>query len=301
MVTRLFQEPLSSNGFILEDTPERLGRLSPSDPSTPIELLREQYNSQGYLWLKGILDREEVLAYRKLYFSAFQGTGLLKNGTVPQDGIYSGGPYDQVAAHNMVFNAVKWPEFENLCKSTPIVKFYQTFFGGSVHLHKRKLIRYNKPFDPSATGGHYDLIYLRAGTDRFCTSWIPLGDTPVEMGGLIYLEGSDKLGREFETQFSEKNKDLPPEERINPYNKNMKEGWLSNDLPALAQRIKGRWLIANYEAGDMVVHSPYMIHASTINQDRKNRMRLSTDIRYQRLDDKIDQRWTIDWSPDDKL
>jgi len=44
-----------------------------------------------------------------------------------------------------------------------------------------------------------------------------------------------------------------------------------------------------------------MIHAATQNHDPLNRTRLSTDIRYQRVDDAIDQRWAKDWVPDDNL
>ncbi|MDB5079146.1 MAG: Phytanoyl-CoA dioxygenase [Chloroflexi bacterium] len=301
MTMRLLQGPLSSNGFTLEDSPDRLGWLVPSDPTGSIEVLWEQYKSQGYLWLKGLLDREAVLAFRRFYFTAFQSTGLLKPGTDPVEGIYSNGEVDQIAAHKIAVEAVRWPEFEQFCLSEPIVKFYEAFFGGDIYLHKRKIIRHTKPADPNCTGGHYDLIYLRAGTDRLCSSWIPLGDTPVEMGGLIYLEGSDALGRKLEAEFSAKNGNLSPEERISAYNQNMKTGWISEDLPSLAHMVNGRWLMADYEAGDMVIHSPYTIHASTVNHDPRNRLRLSTDIRFQRLDDKIDPRWINDWSPDDKL
>ena len=51
----------------------------------------------------------------------------------------------------------------------------------------------------------------------------------------------------------------------------------------------------------MVVHSPYMVHASTMNTDPQGRMRLSTDIRYQRVDEAIDERWQQHWRPDDGL
>jgi ectoine hydroxylase-related dioxygenase (phytanoyl-CoA dioxygenase family) len=69
----------------------------------------------------------------------------------------------------------------------------------------------------------------------------------------------------------------------------------------MAERFDTRWLAADYEAGDVVLHSPYMIHASTTNQDHSRRLRLSTDIRYQNVDDEIDVRWNNHWSLGDML
>ena len=108
--------------------------------------------------------------------------------------------------------------------------------------------------------------------------------------------------RVMEADFSRKNAGLSPEERISAYNKNMSaEGWVTKDLPSLADKLNTRWLVADYEAGDMVVHSAYMIHAATVNNDPRHRIRLSTDIRYQRMEDSIDPRWGSHWSPDDGL
>ncbi|HCF85170.1 MAG TPA: dehydrogenase, partial [Ktedonobacter sp.] len=110
------------------------------------------------------------------------------------------------------------------------------------------------------------------------------------------------VGRQMEAEFSVKNANLPPEERINAYNRNMREGgWISTNLVEMADRFKSRWLIADYDAGDLVIHSPYMIHAATQNHDPMNRIRLSTDIRYQRTDDSIDRRWAKNWVPGDNL
>lgn len=301
--TRTIPGPLMSNGHELEMTPERLGWLVPTDPVLPLSHIKEIYHKQGYVWLKGFFERHEILAFRRHFFAAFAGTGLLAPGSDPVEGLYGGGEGEQRELINKIFwEIVRSPAYEAFCTMPRLWKFYEALLQDEPYLHKRKIIRYNHPGGRNCTGGHYDLIYLRAGTDRLYSSWIPIGDVPIEMGGLIYLEGSDALGRKMEAEFSARNADLPPEERISAYNKNMRNGgWISTDLADMARRFNSRWLMADYEAGDMVIHSPYMVHAATVNNDPHGRIRLSTDIRYQAKSDDIDQRWTNDWAPDDHL
>lgn len=276
---RSLQKPLISNGCPLSMTQRRLGWLEPTNADLSMEHLRETYQQQGYLWLKGFFKRDIVLHFRDYFFEIINSRG-------PQ----------------AFFEIISSREYEEFCTMPRLWSFYQDFLLGEPYLHKRKLIRFNHPGEDHCTGGHYDLIYLRAGTDRLCTSWIPLGDIPVEMGGLIYLEQSDAVGRKLEAEFRVKNADLPPDEFISAYNRNMRaNGWVSTDLMEMAERFESRWLIADYEAGDMVVHSPYMIHAATQNNDPLQRIRLSTDIRFQRLNDEIDPRWAKDWSLGDDL
>lgn len=295
--------PLVSNGFTLESTPDRLGWLTPTDPTQPMEDLRGQYREQGYLWLKGVLPRDEVLAFRRRYFSRLAETGIVDVSRDPVEGLYSGTEAeDREGGRKARMEIVRWAYYEAFCLSKEIVRFYEAFLEGDLYLHKRKILRHVLPGSPNSTGAHYDLVYLRGGTDRICTSWIPIGDIPVEMGGLVYLEGSDSVGRALEAEVSAGNAHLSPEERVKAYNDNMTAGgWISKDLPALADKFGSRWLMADYEAGDMVVHSPYMIHAATDNRDAGRRMRLSTDIRYQLIRDEIDVRWSNHWSFDDML
>ncbi len=294
---------LSSNGFALDMSPERLGWLTPSDPHDTIAQLRDQFQAQGYLWLKSLLPRAKVLEMRRRYFAAMQETGLLKPGTDPIDGIYSGDETPKQGHINKIMaEIVRRADYEAFCFSDEVWRFFESLLAGAVYLHKRKLVRHVVPYATAATGAHYDLTYLRGGTDTVCTAWIPIGDTPVELGGLVYLEGSDKFGREQEAEFSRKNADLSPEDRISAYNKNMTTtGWLTKDLPMLANRLNSRWLVADYEAGDMMIHSAYMIHAATTNLSDSGVIRLSTDIRYQRIRDEIDARWNEHWSLDDML
>jgi len=292
---------LESNGLSLVMTPDRLGWLRPSDPAEALGVLRERYRADGYLWLKGLLPRAEVLDFRRRYFAAMASAGLIRPGTDPVDGVYSGGGERGPEIGRLMLEIVRWARYEGFCMSPAIVDFYETFFGAPAFLHKRKLIRHSRPGDVHCTGAHYDLVYLRGGTDRLCTSWIPLGDTPVELGGLVYLEGADAWGRGLEADYAARARALPPEERVKAYNQHMASGWLTKDLATLAAEMGGRWLAADYETGDMVVHSPYMVHASTRNVDPEGRIRLSTDIRYQSVRDDIDARWQNHWSADDGL
>lgn len=292
---------LTSNGYTLSSEQARLGYLEPTEADLPIARLRARYYEHGYLWLKGFFDREVVMDFRTHFFRAFAATGLLAKDSDPAEARY-GGQETQSTSQKILMQVVRSAAFESFCLQPRLWQFYDAFLEGPSYLHKRKIIRYTAPNKGFTTPAHYDLIYLRGGTDSVCTSWIPIGDTPVVMGGLMYLEGSDALGRQMEREFAAKNAELSAEERISAYNRNMAEGgWIGKDLPAMAERFDSRWLIADYEAGDMVVHSAYMIHAASDNVDPKGRIRLSTDIRYQNVESEIDARWNNHWSLDDML
>ena len=80
-----------------------------------------------------------------------------------------------------------------------------------------------------------------------------------------------------------------------------REHVLARALKPLADEYDTRWLIGDFAAGDMLVHSAHIIHASLDNVDPCGRLRLSTDIRYQRRDQPIDWRWQENWHDQDGL
>ena len=293
---------LIANGKVLSTAQNRLGYLTPTDPSVGLETVRALFAEQGYVWLKGLLPRNGVIDFRGFVFSHLAETGLLKPGLEPSLGIASAGGFDRQLADRRIMSLVRSAAYEGFCAQPPLSRFMDKFLGGLSYLHKRKIMRFTQPGSPVVTPAHYDLVYLRGGTSRIVTAWIPLGDTSVDMGGLVYLQGSHAIGVGMEAQFNRDNAGLDAQERISAYNRNMTEGgWVSKDLPEMAERFDARWLIADFEAGDVVLHSPYMIHASTTNQSTDGRIRLSTDIRFQNVDDEIDARWSHHWSLDDML
>ncbi|MDZ7991455.1 MAG: phytanoyl-CoA dioxygenase family protein [Nostoc sp. EfeVER01] len=294
---------LMSNGFPLSMDTNRLGWLNSSDITSSIATLKQQYQEQGYLWLKGLLDTKKVMEFRYLFLTKCKRLGLLKEGSLTEDGIFCVRKIKPGIMNKIRCEMITSKEYEFLFNSKEILNFFQFFLNGSVCSLERKIIRCKIPGDYSSdTGSHYDLTYLRCGTNDVYTCWIPLGDIPVEMGGLIYLENSWKLGQQIEQKFDSDISNLSCQEAHAIRSQGMgRRGWITKDLAALSDLLNSRWLVAEYKAGDVVVHSPYIIHASSTNQDLQKRIRLSTDIRYQRVDYKIDQRWRKAWQPDDNL
>ena len=133
----------------------------------------------------------------------------------------------------------------------------------------------------------------------------------------MYLEHSDDIGREMEADFMARAADFTPEERINGFNKNMaRDGQLSHNVKDMSDSLfagtfegtkvtkgqKRRWLIGNFEAGDVVFHNPYLIHGAVKNEDPQGRIRLSTDLRFYEEGASLDKRWMQQvWRSDDGL
>jgi ectoine hydroxylase-related dioxygenase (phytanoyl-CoA dioxygenase family) len=149
----------------------------------------------------------------------------------------------------------------------------------------RRILRHFHRASRKASRAHVDFDYMDQGSDRLVTAWIPLGDCPVECGGLIYLEGSHRIPR----------REL---DRLRPYtDRPGDQRPISNDLARTARALGGRWLWTDYSAGDVVLHSPHTVHASL--DDVSDVMRLSADVRFRRRDATPDERWNDHWSADD--
>ncbi|WP_043350464.1 phytanoyl-CoA dioxygenase family protein [Beutenbergia cavernae] len=282
---------LTSNGYVLDESPTRLGRLAPVPAAdrSDRDALWNRLRRDGYLYLPGFLDPATVLDFRRFYFSRLDGTGLVRTGTDPLWGIAGDGEPDRAKLRHALFSdLVPSDEYAAFCTQPAIRDWFAWFLADDVHLHRRKILRHTRPGEAgigTATQAHYDLVYLREGTDRVLSIWIPLGDTPERLGGLTYLEGSHHVTLAEEREGRLKR----PAASI------------TADLPSLADAHDTRWLTTDYRAGDVVVHSAYIVHAALDNVDDAGHMRLSTDIRYQAASDPIDWRWQNHWHADDGL
>jgi len=161
-------------------------------------------------------------------------------------------------------------------------------------LLERSLFRPNIP-GGETTQVHYDQSFLRAGPPTALTAWVPLGDVAINGGGLLYLDNSVPLGMELEKGFADAAKDSTEEERLSAFNAAMMEtGMLEKDSGKFSTLWGRKWLAGDYEAGDVVLHHPFNIHRSAVNETEI--IRLATDLRFVETGKPLDQRWMKVWA-----
>ncbi|QDP95771.1 phytanoyl-CoA dioxygenase family protein [Microlunatus elymi] len=275
---------LTSNGYVLSQRPERFGSLQPVPDGERADrsALWQRLDDDGYLYLPGFLDRQVVEDFRRYYFDRLAPAGLTETGGSKDD-------LDQSTLRRVLFREiVPGRAYDDFCRQPKIVDFFGWLLADDVHLHRRKILRHTRPGDTGigqATQAHYDLLYLREGTAQVLTIWIPVGDCPVERGSLIYLEGSHRW--------------VQAEEAAGRLQRPAAS--ITADLPGLADDHDARWLATDFRCGDVMVHTSQIVHAALDNVDPDRVTRLSTDIRYQRVSDRIDARWQHDWHDRDGL
>jgi ectoine hydroxylase-related dioxygenase (phytanoyl-CoA dioxygenase family) len=140
---------------------------------------------------------------------------------------------------------------------------------------------------------HCDLVYMGRGTHNLYTTWVPLGDVDLRMGGLLVLEGSHRKGEQLKSYLARDVDDYcTNRDDAADYASGKKwwDGTLSKNAVALQESLGGRWLTAEqFSMGGAVVFNMTLVHGSLDNQT--DRFRLSTDTRYQLSADPVDERW----------
>ncbi|KAL4795788.1 hypothetical protein BDV19DRAFT_388813 [Aspergillus venezuelensis] len=292
---------------------ENVKKLPAFTLDTPIKELKKRYVEDGVLWIKGLVDRDIVNECRKNYLTSMnRGTEMLKPDTNPVDGIFSGNDwrnYVLPGGTRLAMGLEDEGPFVANAVDSHVAPFYLQFkdqiaerieefvkslcdFDESWCL-PRSLLRCAVP-GAESTPVHYDQIFLRAGPPTSITAWVPIGDIDLDGGGLIYLGGSQAIGKKYEEDFSRVNETLSDAEKISAVNRNMnKGGWLDRDSPKFGKHWGRDWLVGAYEAGDVVLHNPFMIHAGAMNESKTGRIRVSTDLRFVDRSKPFDERWTI--------
>lgn len=232
-----------------------------NDALADAEELRRRLNTDGYLFFRRLQDPDKLLALRRDITGVLMQGGWLQPGTDPMAGIARPGAqctegdleytevYHQVYRLESFHRSGHWPEVLNL-----IAKLA----GEPVLPHPQKIARLWFPkYTEHTTPTHQDFVHFQGSYDTY-TCWAPVGDCPIELGGLAVLAGSHRLRAIRDHHFS------------------LGAGGLAVD----EARLEGRWLSTDYQIGDSLVFNSLMVHQALPNLS-EDRLRISLDNRYQ--------------------
>ncbi len=279
-----------SQGLELDMRPSCFGELECSSSLLgDAEQLRDRMRDNGYLFLRGFLDRNDVLDARREVVDRLAAAGLLEPGSDPLRAVARKGLqihfHPEMAENNL--------PLQRLIYSGRIMDFYRVLFGEDIRHFDFTWLRAVGP--GHGTNPHCDMVYMGRGTrDRLYTAWVPLGDVPMELGGLMILEGSHRqqerlrayLERDVDTYCTNGRHS----DDIESGRKNWEwSGSLSNNPVSLREKLGGRWLTTNFQMGDLLTFPMHTVHGSLDNPS--DLIRLSSDSRYQPASEPADERW----------
>jgi len=243
--------------------------------------LRARMAEDGYLLVRGLYRREQVMAARLALFTEFAKQDLFD----PAAPLLEGRVNRQRTGHAGAFlgghEATALPAFRQVIEGAEIMGFFQRFLGQPALTFDYKWMRLVGPGD--ATGAHMDNVYMGRGSSQLYTVWTPLGDVPYAQGPLAILVGSHRLeayARVRET-YGQMDVDI---DRV--------AGWFSDDPLELTERFGGQWASSEFTAGDALIFGMHTMHASLTNTS--DHFRITSDTRYQPAADPADERWVGD-------
>lgn len=292
---------LLSRGEVLDTSPDCFAELVEfaGDVNSRREL-DDHIQQHGYLYIPGFLDRSTVEQVRLEICEQMSHRGLLD----PYAELIDCVPNAELslalekgkgsASYDDIIPAC--PSYRSLIYGDKVSSFYETLLGGKSRHYDFTWFRAVAP--GMGTVPHCDVVYMGRGTHELYTMWTPFGDISLEMGGLMVLEGSSSL--EVQTRLSSyvtrdvdeycSNRPVPKHLNFDSTVDNkVWNGWLARNPVTLRKNLGGRWLTTEYSTGDVLIFSVHLVHASLDNQS--SRFRLSTDTRYQRADQPIDDRF----------
>jgi len=280
---------LTSNGAPIPFTPDYFGELKITDPVRDAGEIRARYAADGYVMLRGAVPAHAVLDIRAAYLSRF-ASDFCKEGDLRR-GAFTGKLSADLPPHGFrghpAYDFVRSETFRAFAGQPVFKHIAEALFDGPAERICRTPLRHFLPGRTVASRAHMDRTYIDGVIEDNITMWVPLGDSPLVSGGLLYLEGSHT--------------DAAVEDRLRggaPSDRTADKRPLTHDLKWVADRTGRRWLWSDYRAGDVVVHSPTIVHASTDPGDT-DYMRISTDLRFRRAGSPADPRWAQDWAADD--
>ncbi|MBS0631697.1 MAG: phytanoyl-CoA dioxygenase family protein [Verrucomicrobia bacterium] len=280
---------LTALGHAVDTDPAAFGELRTSDDiAHDVAALHARMAEDGYLFIRNLLPRDLVLEARRSLLERLAAAGGLHPDHPLMDGIAH--PEKKIAFMPALANPNA--EIERVIYGPELMGFYERFLGGAVRHFDYTWVR-SVGLGHGSTP-HCDMVYMGRGTHRLFTCWVPYGEIPLDESPLVILENSHRQSERLKAYLAS-DVDTYCENRPHEVKKVRDEGgWLhngslSNNPVSLREKLGGRWLTAQFRPGDFLTFPMNTVHASLDNAT--DRIRLSTDSRYQLASEPADERW----------
>ncbi len=241
-----------------------------------VAALHERMAEDGYLLMRGLIDREKVLRARQTVMEHMSEKEALTPNTPVLEGVMPlGGRSVQMMGRKGIAHH---PDVMSVLEGEELFNFFNSYFGEPSLTYHYKWLR--GVGNEEYTGAHFDYVYMGRGSTNLHTSWIPFGDVPVHQGTLAMCVGSHRMDSFAKIRDTYGRMDV---------DRDKVEGWFTKDPMEIVEKFGGQWLTGDFFAGDVILFGMHVMHASTTNLT--NRFRLSCDIRFQPVSEPVDERW----------
>ena len=285
------QIKLTCNAREIDTSPDYFGWLCDSTSLLEDDIaLRERMQHDGYLYLPGFLDPSDIQIARQVICEILADDGKLDPMFDRNQAIAI--PGSDMRLRMDISNQTGAQAFlDRILSSDRIMNFYERLLGGPAKHYKCMWLRTMTKKNGAAP--HCDIVFFGRGTRQLYTAWIPLGDIPLNLGGLFLFEGSHKNEHLRSTYCAMDidvvctNKENKPQMNVAGY---PGTGTLSMDTAKLQQDLNCRLLTApEYKIGDLLTFTAYTVHGSFNNMTPE--IRLSVDSRFQLEREPVDERY----------
>jgi hypothetical protein len=281
--------PLTSMGVRLDTSAAAFGELEDATPlfaQGDFGALVRRYNDEGYLLLRGVLAQDEVALAADEIVVSLAERRLLDPDYPARERIAARGA--RVSKFGFEGEDRRFPRVRELALRGRMAAFFERFFGAPVRPFDYVWLRLMAP--GQATAPHADIVYVGRGTHELATAWIPLTPVALDDGPLLLLERSHRIER-LREGYARMDVDRDNNWRRIKFRHGrlFRGGDYSRHPRRVAEEFGRRWLTATFAPGDVLVLSPFLLHAALDN--RSQRFRVSLDVRYQRASEPYDERW----------
>ena len=247
--------------------------------NTTDEKLRQTLNDNGYLFLRNVIEKNDITKARNDVFEKLKNVDELEDPFT--EGIWSGrSRRDELHKDRGVF----WEDVSNteslrkITNGNNLETVFSRIFGISS-------IGFDFIFLRAVSGVKFTHMHCDAGfftrkTQKVLTCWLVFTDITIEKGPLFIIEGSHKFS-DIKTKYKGFDVDI---------HKHMKATIDKNPI-TFAQERNTKILTTQFNPGDALIFGMYTVHGTFENYANDKKIRLTCDIRFQPNNELKDPRY----------